>query len=137
MPGTAEGQPDPNPCWVSALASLRHTDLFASGSSDGFIRLWKIDKDMRGFRRVAVIPVKGVVNALAFFEGPDWDAPEEAAKPTPANRRDRARGIGLGGPTEAYVYLAAAVGDEHRLGRWFSVPARNRVVVVKLGKKKD
>lgn len=122
------------PVWISALASLRHTDLFASGSSDGFVRLWKIGNDMRSFKLQAEWAVKGVVNALAFFEGPDWDTKdnESEAQAESVNRRERARMVKA---AEKFVYLAVAVGDEHRLGRWFACPARNRVLVVKLGKR--
>ena len=27
--------------WIASVAALKNTDLFASGSSDGFIRLWR------------------------------------------------------------------------------------------------
>jgi ribosomal RNA-processing protein 9 len=126
------------PCWISSLTSLRHTDLFASGSSDGIVRLWRIEKDMRSFKRIAEWKVKGVVNALSFFEGPDWDAAKEehATSSTLMSRKDRAREAATRGSVDtSFVYLAAAVGDEHRLGRWFTVPARNRLVVVKIGKR--
>ncbi|KAI9034418.1 WD40-repeat-containing domain protein [Hyaloraphidium curvatum] len=135
----ADDSPDA-PVWITALASLHHTDLFASGSSDGFVRLWKIDRDMRGFRRAGEWKVDGVVNALTFFEGPDWDAPETGSDNMPEvglSRQARARDLGilLAKPRDTFVYLLAAIGDEHRLGRWYKTKGKNRVVALKLGRR--
>ena len=42
------------------------TDLVASGSNDGLIRLWKCSNDFRKLEKIREIPVKGFVNSLAF-----------------------------------------------------------------------
>lgn len=54
------------PLWISAVAALVNTDLVATGSNDGFIRLWKIGKDYRSISLLFTIPVTGFVNSLAF-----------------------------------------------------------------------
>ena len=56
------------PCegWITAVASAPYTDLVASGSSDGFIRLWRCEKAFRAVLMVHEIPVEGFVNALEF-----------------------------------------------------------------------
>ena len=51
---------------ISAVAALQYTDLVASGSNDGFIRLWKCGKDNSRLTEVVQVPVVGFVNALAF-----------------------------------------------------------------------
>jgi ribosomal RNA-processing protein 9 len=59
--GTGEAAP-----WVCSIAALRQTDLVASGSSDGMVRLWGVDLEERSMHRVGKIAVPGFVNALAF-----------------------------------------------------------------------
>lgn len=52
--------------WISSLAVMPRTDLIASGSSDGHIRLWQADLQGRLLIPVATIPLQGFVNALCF-----------------------------------------------------------------------
>ncbi|OQS05893.1 U3 small nucleolar RNA-interacting protein [Thraustotheca clavata] len=52
--------------WISAIAVLPRTDLVATGSSDGFVRLWRANLQARKLESVAAIPVPGFVNSLAF-----------------------------------------------------------------------
>ncbi|KAG2767917.1 hypothetical protein JG687_00004000 [Phytophthora cactorum] len=52
--------------WISSVAVMPRTDLVASGSSDGQIRLWQADLQGRSLTPVASIPLEGFVNALCF-----------------------------------------------------------------------
>ncbi|KAL3666694.1 hypothetical protein V7S43_008320 [Phytophthora oleae] len=52
--------------WISSVAVMPRTDLVASGSSDGQIRLWQADLQGRTLTPVASIPLEGFVNALCF-----------------------------------------------------------------------
>ncbi|RHY80931.1 hypothetical protein DYB37_001605 [Aphanomyces astaci] len=52
--------------WISSIAVLPRSDLVATGSSDGFVRLWKANLKTRVLEPVGAIPVDGFVNALAF-----------------------------------------------------------------------
>ncbi|CAI5712456.1 hypothetical protein KXD40_001672 [Peronospora effusa] len=52
--------------WISSVAVMPRTDLVASGSSDGQIRLWQADLQGRTLIPVASIPMEGFVNALCF-----------------------------------------------------------------------
>lgn len=52
--------------WITSIATLVNTDLIASGSSDGFIRVWKLEKSFREIKLKFEIPVTGFVNSLAF-----------------------------------------------------------------------
>eukprot|EP00727_Mastigamoeba_balamuthi_P006793 m51a1_g2734 hypothetical protein (463) ;mRNA; f:896176-898124 len=95
--------------WISSLSACRRSDLAASGSCDGFIRLWNVrygtclrpgDSAM-GLSEIDQIPMEGYVNGMAFAQ--------------------RGR------------LLVAGVGQEHRLGRWQRITsARNGVVFVPL-----
>lgn len=52
--------------WISAIATLVNSDLVASGSCDGFIRVWKLEKSYREIKLKFEIPVDGFVNSLVF-----------------------------------------------------------------------
>ena len=96
---------------VTALALMPQADVLASGSGDGFVRLWRLvagegggeggGAAFRGLAPLGAIPCKGIVNGLAF------------------SADGRA--------------LLAAVGTEHRLGRWWKYSqAQNGVAVLRL-----
>lgn len=52
--------------WITAIATLTNTDLVASGSNDGFIRLWKLDRNFREIKFKFAVPVVGFINSLTF-----------------------------------------------------------------------
>lgn len=76
--------------WISALAGAPYSDIVASGSCNGVVRLWRVNRAGRtradAFGPVASFALKGWVNGLAWA------------------------GHGR--------VLVAAVAPEHRLGRW-------------------
>jgi ribosomal RNA-processing protein 9 len=104
-----------NPHWICAVAAAPYSDWLATGSSDGYIRLWKVsrvvglddedddddedhvkNKNKETFTLLQRIPVTGFVNALQF---------------SPSGK-----------------YLVAAVGQEHKQGRWMRIKeARNSI----------
>ncbi|KAF9115737.1 pre-rRNA processing protein [Mortierella sp. AM989] len=96
------------PYWITALASLRYSDMFVSGSWDGTIRVWQIGKNMRNFSLLSTIPTVGVVNDLQLYQ------------PTLSKK----------------ALLVAAVGQEHKLGRWLRIKeGRNGMRIVELSTK--
>ncbi|RZC36824.1 U3 small nucleolar RNA-interacting protein 2, partial [Asbolus verrucosus] len=54
------------PYWISAVASYIHSDIVASGSQDGCIRLWKLQDRHRIISKMFEIPLTGCINTLAF-----------------------------------------------------------------------
>lgn len=54
-----------SPNWITAIAALKFSDLFATGSCSGHVKLWKINKD-NTIECVKEIPVTGWINALQF-----------------------------------------------------------------------
>ncbi|GKT58590.1 WD G-beta repeat containing protein [Colletotrichum tofieldiae] len=104
--------PPPQPRWITALKTIPYSDVILSGSWDGCIRVWRLSEDKRKIEEAGVLTseaeqaskaakgksedaaggLKGVINDIAIFE-----------------RGDR----GQDG-----VCVVAAVGKEHRLGRW-------------------
>jgi len=94
------------PNWISAAAALVNADLVASGSCDGFIRLWRVTKtatvnSMKAVSRIAV--PEGFINAL------EWSL-------------DGTR-------------LVAGLARSHKRGRWFVVAgAKNCVLAITFDK---
>uniref|UniRef100_A0A1I8PIP4 Uncharacterized protein n=1 Tax=Stomoxys calcitrans TaxID=35570 RepID=A0A1I8PIP4_STOCA len=87
--------------WITALTCVVNTDLVASGSCDGFIRLWQCAENFRKLKLLLQIPVDGFVNSLVFNS--------DGTK------------------------LYAAVGQEHRWGRWWRMSeAKNSIMVIDL-----
>lgn len=90
---------------MTSLAALPYSDLFASGSYDGHIRIWRLDQGLRFFNLLFAIPAVGFVNSLQLLQ------PKEGEE----------------------VYIVAALGQEHRLGRWQKVKeAKNTAFVAQM-----
>lgn len=125
------------PRWITALASLRYSDLFMSGtrkpfhsfinsfdcsfklgSWEGDIRIWKIDAKLNSFSLVGKIAAPGVVNSLQLLTMP----------------KGFSKTITWGSSTSGKeVVLVAGLGQEAKLGRWLSVKeggAVNQAMVV-------
>ncbi|KAL9880960.1 U3 small nuclear riboprotein factor 55K isoform 1-T1 [Glossina fuscipes fuscipes] len=87
--------------WLTAIACVVNTDLIASGSCDGFIRLWQASDHYRKLKQILKIPVEGFVNSLTF--------------------------------NQEGTRLFAALGQEHRLGRWLRLAeGKNQIVIIDL-----
>ncbi|KAF9571577.1 pre-rRNA processing protein [Mortierella alpina] len=109
----SNGEPMPSggvetPYWITSLASLKYSDMFVSGSWDGTVRVWQIGKNMKNFALLSTIPMIGVVNDLQLYQ------------PTLSKK----------------TLLVAAIGQEHKLGRWLRIKeARNGLRIVALASK--
>ncbi|KAJ7045354.1 WD40-repeat-containing domain protein [Mycena alexandri] len=100
------------PRWVTAVASLRYSDLIASGSWEGDIRIWKLDAKLRSFALVGTVPAPGVVNSLQFLSPPkEFFSDAQWTRPAESTAKRRAGG----------TVLVAGLGQEHRLGRWLNL----------------
>ncbi|XP_076276452.1 U3 small nuclear riboprotein factor 55K [Lasioglossum baleicum] len=54
------------PMWISSITALLNTDLVASGSRDGSIKLWKCSDSFRSLNPLFEIQLVGFINALHF-----------------------------------------------------------------------
>ncbi|XP_017785222.1 PREDICTED: U3 small nucleolar RNA-interacting protein 2-like [Nicrophorus vespilloides] len=52
--------------WITSLASFINSDLLASGSEDGYLRLWRLEKGFNNVTMLRKIQIVGVVNDLKF-----------------------------------------------------------------------
>lgn len=129
-PGTRV--PERQPRWITALATVPYSDVVLSGSWDGQVRVWRVSEDKKRLDSMGVVgkvqgdgghekmvgvegqggheekALRGIVNDLSVFE-----------------RGDRGKD-GL--------CVVAAMGTEHRLGRWKKVCGSNRPVVFEVPK---
>ncbi|XP_071560130.1 U3 small nucleolar RNA-interacting protein 2 [Temnothorax nylanderi] len=64
----AHGKDETNgqPMWISSIATLLNTDLVASGSRDGTIKLWQCGENFRSLNPLFEVKLAGFINALAF-----------------------------------------------------------------------
>ncbi len=65
--GICSSNGEPN--WITALAVLPNSDLIATGSDDGYIRLWKWSASLKTIASLSSYPVVGFVNEIHFT----WD----------------------------------------------------------------
>ncbi|CAG7850428.1 Uncharacterized WD repeat-containing protein C2E1P5.05 [Serendipita indica DSM 11827] len=126
-----------HPRWITSLAALPYSDIFASGSWDGHIRLWQLDPKLKSFSALATtIPVCGVVNSLQVVQVPRQSVMNASWMATAhSGLRTNGHGRGKSAVDQAKsVLVVAAIGQEPRTGRWIKVggEAKNCGVVVPL-----
>ncbi|KAL3993691.1 WD domain G-beta repeat family protein [Acanthocheilonema viteae] len=59
---------DNQPNWIVSVAARRYTDLIASGSCDGFVRLWKVAEDYKSITNILSYERSGFINRLRFSD---------------------------------------------------------------------
>ncbi|KAH0607577.1 uncharacterized protein H6S33_002611 [Morchella sextelata] len=121
---SAETSPDqnppcpPQPRYITALSAVPYSDLVASGSWDGHVRIWKVSADKKKLERVGAVGipdnsdkeiVRGVVNGLSIFERGEKGKEE--------------------------LVICAGTGQEVRLGRWMKLEGRNGGMVLEIQRK--
>ena len=152
---SADQNPDPvvpsppQPRWITALATIPYSDVILSGSWDGHVRAWKVSDDKRRIDALGAVGVprdpapvaNGANGHLA-----DGDHTDSAVSPIQAAEEGSAdqpvvRGVinGMsvferGDRGKDGVCIVAAVGTEHRLGRWKKMKGKNGAVVFEVGR---
>lgn len=100
----AHGSENAVPRWITSLATLLNSDVFASGSYDNNIKMWKVSDGYRKIVPLFSIKVNGIVNSMQF--------------------------------TGDGKLLYAAVGQEHKAGRWFKQgSAKNGLMIITFNNK--
>ncbi|KAI3323122.1 WD40 repeat-like protein [Xylariaceae sp. AK1471] len=150
---TAKDVPPPQPRGITSLRSLPYSDLILSGSTDGFIRVWKFDEKEKKLHSVGILgqPNNDMVadaqvneistDAMDISNEDEGHEDANAAKAEPYKIKGVVNDIaimsrGKTGDNELFS-VVCAVGKEHRLGRWGSniKGAKNGAVVFELQKK--
>ncbi|TEB26796.1 WD40 repeat-like protein [Coprinellus micaceus] len=113
------------PRWVTSLGCLRYSNIFASGSYDGSVRIWKLDPKLKSFSLAGTIPAPGIVNSLQLLSPPkeftkhaSWltrDQNQSSNSPPPPQ-------VPSPGPDNSTysrsLLVVASLAKEHRFGRW-------------------
>ncbi|XP_053545002.1 U3 small nucleolar RNA-interacting protein 2 [Bombina bombina] len=94
------------PYWISSVSAVLNSDVVASGSHDGSVRLWRCGEAFRSLHPLYTVPLVGFVNSLQFSSTAD--------------------------------FLVAGVGQEHRLGRWWTKKeAKNGLYIIPLKRQQE
>ncbi|KAI0199077.1 WD40 repeat-like protein [Astrocystis sublimbata] len=149
--------PPPQPRPITSLRALPYSDLILSGSTDGFICVWKFDEKNKKLEHIGILgqpsTTTGIVNTISTDEMDIIDEEEEHADttttiaPAATEKPYQIKGVvndiaiisrGKAGDNETFS-VVCAVGKEHRLGRWPSdiKGAKNGAVVFELRKKQS
>lgn len=128
---SAEAQPDAmvperQPRWITALATIPYSDVVLSGSWDGQVRVWRVSEDKKRLEPM------GIVGKLQS----DGDEKQANPKVNGGQEEKHVRGIindlsvfERGDRGKDGLCVVAALGTEHRLGRWKKVYGSNRPIV--------
>lgn len=141
---SAEQEPDPkvpappHPRWITALTTVPYSDLILSGSWDGWVRVWKISQDKKRIEEVGAVGRDHSRTMQSQVTG--GDLVEDGCSSQP---KDRGFVQGIINDLETFekgdkgkdsLCFVAALGKEHRLGRWKQVCGRNEAVVFETSK---
>ena len=128
----------PQPRWITALATVPYTDLIVSGSWDGWIRVWKVTQDKRRLEEVGAVGCDHSDRRTA--DGEDKAGLEDRGMDNP---QEQASVQGIINDIKVFergergkdgLCIVAAVGKDHRLGRWKKVRGKNGAVIFEVSK---
>jgi len=54
--------------WITSVAAVHNTDLIVSGSSDGFLKFYRVSPDYKSLTIIKEVELKGFINGLKFIE---------------------------------------------------------------------
>ena len=137
---SAEAIPDlkvpgePQPRWVTALATVPYSDLILSGSWDGWVRVWKITADKKRIEAVGVLGSVAVEQKL--LDGRGMGEMETNGTQGDDEKQGSVRGVindievfERGDRGKDGLCVLVATGKEHRFGRWKTHKGKNGAMV--------
>lgn len=125
---------EPQPRWITALATIPYSDLILSGSWDGWVRVWSVSEDKRRIEEVGVLG-KGLVGMGETKDG-DTQMTESSRSQEEDEEQPAVKGVindievferGDGGKDG--LCIVVATGKEHRFGRWKTHKGKNGAVI--------
>lgn len=129
---------EPLPRWITALATVPYSDLILSGSWDGEIRAWKVSQDKKKIEAVGTVgadpETQSFTTNTAVTTQLETTAEDEQQ---PSTLRGVINDISVferGDRGKDGLCIVAALGTEHRFGRWKTVKGKNGAVVLEVVK---
>jgi ribosomal RNA-processing protein 9 len=123
--------PQPQPRWITALATIPYSDVILSGSWDGHVRVWRVSDDKKKLEAVGIVGESGVVpEANRHINGNSQEADEGQGAVRGVVNDISVFERGDRGKDGACVVVA--LGKEHRLGRWKAVHGKNGGVLFEI-----
>ena len=122
--------PQPQPRWITALATIPYSDVILSGSWDGCVRAWRVSDDKKRIEAVGVVGGSGIVAEVNGHVNGDGKVDAEQS-----SIRGYVNDISVferGDRGKDGVCVVVAVGKEHRMGRWSVLPGKNGGVVFEI-----
>lgn len=133
--------PQPTPRWITALATIPYSDVILSGSWDGEVRAWRVSDDKKKIEALGTLGASGAVSSSQLTNGGPAHGTFTNADAAPSQEplgpiRGIINDIALferGDRGKDGVCVVAAVGKEHRMGRWMrSTHGKNGGVVFEI-----
>lgn len=142
---SAEKNPDPNqelpepqPRWITALATVPYSDLILSGSWDGHVRVWKVSQDKKRLEKLGVVGRRQQQQQVTFNQ-----QAENAGDNNDDNKKEEG-GVGQvvrgvindlaaferGERGKDGLCIVVGLGTEHKFGRWKCVKGGKNGAVV-------
>ncbi|KAL8695488.1 MAG: hypothetical protein Q9218_000066 [Villophora microphyllina] len=131
---------EPQPRWITALATIPYNDLILSGSWDGWVRVWRVSEDKKRIEEVGPL----ISNGDDQNEGINGN---NAVVNTGESQNDAAEDVSVRGViSDIEIFergdrgkdglcVVVATGKEHRFGRWKTLKGKNGAVVFEVPKK--
>lgn len=127
--------PESQPRGITALATIPYSNIFFSGSWDGYVRAWKLSEDRRQIEPLGAVEIqhRGIPGDVLYNSINGIYDDEAIAK---GCINDIAL-LELGNKGKDGIGLIVVTGKEHRLGTWQAVQGRNTGVIFQIPKKDD
>nr|OQO30144.1 hypothetical protein B0A51_04532 [Rachicladosporium sp. CCFEE 5018] len=142
---------DPQPRWVTAMAAIPFSNVFVTGSWDGHVRAWRISADKRRIESLGSLATssepadvveddasellrEAQLNPMELDEPMQVQTLSEGSAQLNGVVNDLAF-VDRDERGKSGVYVVAAIGTSHRLGRWQSFAGRNGAVLFTVPRK--
>ena len=114
----------PLPRWITALKAIPYSDLLLSGSWGGHVRVWRVTEDKKRLEPL------GSIHLRHGDEGTDMAMGEDGEKkPSTLGMINGIDVLERGKRGAGRLCVVAALGREHRLGRWKTTGGRSGAVM--------